>query len=54
MNPNCQCGMTLEQPTAKTGCPECGTPICRSCGVELETTTYCRWCATSLGVSQAA
>jgi hypothetical protein len=30
------------------GCDECGTACCRSCGLEIGTGTYCRWCATSL------
>lgn len=50
----CECGMTLEHAGANHGCPECGTKICRSCGVELEATTYCRWCATSVSEGRAA
>jgi hypothetical protein len=45
--------MTLEQPSARTGCEECGASICRSCLIELDTNRYCRWCATSLGRAAA-
>jgi hypothetical protein len=48
MNVACACGMTPEQPSQRTGCQECGTAVCRSCSIELETTTYCRWCAPSV------
>lgn len=54
MHANCECGMTLDRPSAGRGCPECGTRICRSCGVEVEANSYCRWCATSLGQARAA
>jgi len=54
MHTTCECGMTLEHPKAWSGCPECGTSICRSCGIQVESVTYCKWCATSLGVGRAA
>ena len=54
MHGTCECGMTLEQPSSRTGCQECGTPGCRSCSIELEATHYCRWCATSLALGQPA
>jgi hypothetical protein len=49
MNLSCECGMTLDRPSARHRCPECGTGICRSCSIELDAVTYCRWCATTLG-----
>ena len=48
MDITCQCGMTLEREQAAAGCRECGTACCRSCAIEVQETTYCRWCATSL------
>ena len=54
MHGTCECGMTLEQPSSRTGCQECGTPGCRSCSIEMEATHYCRWCATSLALGQPA
>src|SRR5256885_10913240 len=54
MNATCECGMTLEGPARRTGCQECGTVGCRSCSIEVETITYCRWCATSVAPRRAA
>jgi predicted RNA-binding Zn-ribbon protein involved in translation (DUF1610 family) len=53
MNGMCQCGMTLDSASVQGQCPDCGTAICRSCGIELEAQTYCRWCATSLAARAA-
>lgn len=41
----CECGLLHDQP-APEACHECGTSCCRSCAVEIEVKTYCRWCAT--------
>ena len=46
----CECETTLEH-AAGTACQECGTACCRSCALEIDTQTYCRWCATSLVAS---
>lgn len=54
MHTDCECGMTLEQPSHRTGCQECGTGGCRSCSIAVDTVTYCRWCATSIAPGQAA
>ena len=54
MQGTCECGMTLERPSSRTGCPLCGTIGCRSCSIEVEATHYCRWCATSLALGQPA
>jgi hypothetical protein len=54
MNANCQCGMTLEHESARAGCLECGTAVCRSCSLEADHNMYCRWCATSLAHGVAA
>src|SRR5437899_2912669 len=40
MNATCECGMTLEPPSRRTGCQECGTVGCRSCTIEMGTGTY--------------
>jgi hypothetical protein len=45
MTATCRGGMVLEGPEGPTGGHECGTPGCRSCAIEIETTHYCRWCA---------
>ena len=47
MGTACHCGMTLERTGAHAGCVECGTPVCPSCRLEVDSTTYCRWCATT-------
>jgi hypothetical protein len=39
--------MTLETIGLRAGCAECGTSVCPSCRLELDSTTYCRWCATT-------
>ena len=54
MNATCECWMTLESPARRTGCQECGAAGCRSCSIELETLTYCRWCATTVAHGRAA
>jgi hypothetical protein len=45
MTTSCDCGMTLEQPTRRADCPECGTVCCVSCVIEVEEHCYCRWWA---------
>lgn len=47
----CECGMTHDHPSGQIGCQECGMRCCRSCALEIDTKTYCRWCATSLAAS---
>ncbi|MGH7335509.1 MAG: hypothetical protein ACREKS_22745 [Candidatus Rokuibacteriota bacterium] len=47
MSPICDCGMTVVPPTRAATCPDCGVVRCRSCVIEVETQTYCRWCATA-------
>jgi len=42
---SCECGMTLEEPTQRTGCRECGAAGCRSCTIIVDAVPYCRWCA---------
>jgi hypothetical protein len=47
----CECETTLERAASAAACHECGTACCRSCALEIETQTYCRWCATSLATA---
>jgi hypothetical protein len=54
MNAQCQCGMTLEHERARRGCRECGTAVCRSCSLGVDTNIYCRWCATAQALTAAA
>ncbi|MEK7446321.1 MAG: hypothetical protein AABZ70_15835 [candidate division NC10 bacterium] len=44
---HCECG-TLQGSSARTDCQECGTSCCRTFAVEVDSTTYCRWCAIRL------
>lgn len=44
----CECETAAR---GRTSCQECGTACCRSCALEIETRTYCRWCATSLAIT---
>ena len=52
MSPTCECALLHNEPSIRSGCQECGTFCCPSCAVEIESHTYCRWCAMSR--SQAA
>jgi hypothetical protein len=51
MTTTCECGMLHDQRAQQSDCQECGTTVCRSCALEIQDTTYCRWCATSLAAS---
>ena len=53
MGSACACGMTLES-HGRIGCQECGTPVCPSCSLAFDATTYCRWCATATAMAQPA
>ncbi len=44
MPTTCECG-TLHDAAGPTRCRECETLCCRSCALEVEAETYCRWCA---------
>lgn len=47
MAPTCECSL-LHAPSARPGCQECGTACCPSCAIQVESRTYCRWCAMGL------
>jgi len=44
----CECSLLHAGSPRTTGCRECGTACCPSCAIEIDTETYCRWCATAL------
>jgi hypothetical protein len=46
--------MTIEPPAGRATCHECGNATCRSCAVEFDATTYCRWCAFTNGLARPA
>jgi hypothetical protein len=48
MTPICECAMLHADRSALRSCQECESACCRSCAVEIESQTYCRWCAMSL------
>ncbi len=47
MKTTCECGMSLEDPGRRSDCHECGADCCRSCQIDVDAKTYCRWCATA-------
>jgi hypothetical protein len=50
----CECALLHTEPSVRSGCHECGTACCPSCAVEIESQTYCRWCATGLALATPA
>ena len=48
MRSTCECALLHPQPSLRSGCQECGTACCPSCAIEIESDTYCRWCALGL------
>jgi hypothetical protein len=48
----CECGLLHDQPST-TSCHDCGTACCRSCALEIDARTFCRWCATLLAAPAA-
>jgi hypothetical protein len=45
MATTCECGT---HGATQLGCLECGATCCPTCAIQLESATYCRWCAGSL------
>jgi len=41
----CECGVTIEPSSRSAQCQECGAVGCVSCAIQIDTETYCRWCA---------
>lgn len=52
MRSTCECA--LLHPSPRSGCQECGTACCPSCAIEIESHTYCRWCALGLAPALSA
>jgi hypothetical protein len=44
----CECGLLHATRMTTAECLECGMGCCRSCGLEIDGETYCRWCAVAL------
>jgi hypothetical protein len=45
---NCGCTNDIGRAGYDLGCIDCGTALCPSCAVHLESVTYCRSCARLL------
>lgn len=45
---SCRCGHEIDHATEQLACLDCGAACCPACAVALESTSYCRRCATSL------
>ena len=54
MDTTCDCGEPLAQRAYRSVCHDCGSACCRSCQIDVDKMAYCRWCATSPGLGQAA
>jgi len=55
MRAHCECAtLHTDFPSAVRDCRECGAACCRSCAVEVDSHTYCRWCAMALTPAVAA
>ncbi len=54
MPSTCECALLHAQRSQGRGCQDCGTACCPSCAVEIESHTYCRWCAMALSVGVPA
>lgn len=48
MMSTCECGLLHAEPRRAHGCRECDTPCCPSCAIEIDSQSYCRWCALVL------
>lgn len=44
----CECASLHVEARRGTVCRECDVPCCPSCAIEIDTDTYCRWCAFGL------
>jgi hypothetical protein len=44
----CECGLLHPEPRRAQGCRECHAPCCPSCAIEIDSDTYCRWCALAM------
>jgi hypothetical protein len=44
----CSCESELGSAFHSLGCLDCGSPLCPSCAISLESATYCPSCAGAL------
>jgi hypothetical protein len=44
----CNCDSELRSAFHSLECLDCGSPLCPSCAISLESTTYCGACAAQL------
>jgi len=54
MNTTCDCGEPLAPTADRSDCYDCGSSCCRSCQIDVDNMAYCRWCATSPRLREAA
>ena len=45
MEARCSCGSPIAHVGDALGCIHCGRACCRTCGISLESATYCTICA---------
>ncbi|HXH85107.1 MAG TPA: hypothetical protein VNN07_19515 [Candidatus Tectomicrobia bacterium] len=48
MHAACECGAEARSHLHSFGCLECGSAVCPSCAIHLESAAYCRTCAATL------
>jgi hypothetical protein len=48
MQAACECGTEARSAFHSFGCLECGSAVCPSCAIHLESAVYCRPCASTL------
>jgi hypothetical protein len=44
----CESGLLHAEPRRAQPCQECGLRGCPSCAIEIDSNTYCRWCALAM------
>ena len=44
----CECGLLHAEPRRAQHCGECEMLCCPSCAIEIDSNTYCRWCALAM------
>jgi len=44
----CECGLLHPEPRRAQGCRECHAPCCPRSAIEMDSDTYCRWCALAM------
>jgi hypothetical protein len=54
MKPTCECALLHGRTSTYRHCLECGIACCPSCAIEIQSHTYCRWCALGLTPARSA